>query len=64
MKPSNFNSELSPEITESKTQFNPYEILTSCRNVDNYKKLNRIEEGTYGVVCKSLVLLVFKFFLF
>jgi len=25
--------------------------LTGCRSVDNYQKLNRVEEGTYGVVC-------------
>lgn len=27
--------------------------LVSCRNVDNYEKLNRIEEGAYGVVYRA-----------
>ncbi|KAI8816079.1 kinase-like domain-containing protein [Fimicolochytrium jonesii] len=27
--------------------------LTSCRHVDNYEKLNRIEEGAYGVVYRA-----------
>ncbi|KAI8920840.1 kinase-like domain-containing protein [Powellomyces hirtus] len=27
--------------------------LVSCRNVDNYNKLNRIEEGAYGVVYRA-----------
>jgi cell division cycle 2-like protein len=28
-------------------------ILASCRSVDNYEKLNRIEEGSYGVVYRA-----------
>ncbi|CAG8615762.1 5278_t:CDS:2 [Paraglomus occultum] len=28
-------------------------ILTGCRSVDNYEKLNRIEEGAYGVVYRA-----------
>jgi cell division cycle 2-like len=27
--------------------------LSSCRSVDNYKKLNEIEEGTYGLVFRA-----------
>ncbi|KAI8589215.1 kinase-like domain-containing protein [Geranomyces variabilis] len=27
--------------------------LVSCRNVDNYEKLNRIEEGAYGIVYRA-----------
>jgi len=27
--------------------------LVSCRSVDNYEKLNRIEEGAYGVVYRA-----------
>lgn len=27
--------------------------LASCRSVDNYKKLNEIEEGTYGLVFRA-----------
>lgn len=27
--------------------------LQSCRSVDNYKKLNEIEEGTYGLVFRA-----------
>lgn len=27
--------------------------LTSCRSVDNYKQLNEIEEGTYGLVFRA-----------
>lgn len=27
--------------------------ITSCRHVDNYEKLNRIEEGSYGVVYRA-----------
>lgn len=28
----------------------------SCRSVREFEKLNRIGEGTYGIVCKSFVL--------
>jgi cell division cycle 2-like protein len=28
-------------------------MLTGCRSVDNYKRLNKIEEGTYGVVYRA-----------
>src|SRR6185436_16946442 len=28
-------------------------ILAGCRSVDNYEKLNRIEEGAYGVVYRA-----------
>ncbi|KAJ3412658.1 hypothetical protein HDV05_000408 [Chytridiales sp. JEL 0842] len=28
-------------------------ILAGCRSVDNYEKLNRIEEGSYGVVYRA-----------
>ncbi|KAF8933901.1 hypothetical protein BGZ58_006052 [Dissophora ornata] len=28
-------------------------ILTGCRSVENYEKLNRISEGTYGVVYRA-----------
>ncbi|CAG8720342.1 16830_t:CDS:2 [Gigaspora margarita] len=28
-------------------------MLTGCRSVDNYEKLNRIEEGAYGVVFRA-----------
>lgn len=28
-------------------------IVSKCRNVDNYKKLNKIAEGTYGVVYRA-----------
>lgn len=28
-------------------------ILAGCRHVDNYEKLNRIEEGAYGVVFRA-----------
>ena len=27
--------------------------LSSCRSVDNYKQLNEIEEGTYGLVFRA-----------
>ncbi|KAI9138268.1 kinase-like domain-containing protein [Paraphysoderma sedebokerense] len=30
-----------------------FPILSSCRSVDNYEKLNRIEEGAYGVVYRA-----------
>lgn len=29
--------------------------LYGCRSVDNFKRLNRVEEGTYGVVYKAMV---------
>ncbi len=28
-------------------------ILKSCRNVDDFEKINRIEEGSYGIVYKA-----------
>lgn len=28
-------------------------VLTGCRSVENYEKLNRISEGTYGVVYRA-----------
>jgi cell division cycle 2-like protein len=28
-------------------------ILRNCRNVDDFEKLNRIEEGSYGIVYKA-----------
>ncbi|KAI9347285.1 kinase-like domain-containing protein [Obelidium mucronatum] len=28
-------------------------LITSCRSVDNYEKLNRIEEGSYGIVYRA-----------
>ncbi len=28
-------------------------FLSSCRSVDNYKQLNEIEEGTYGLVFRA-----------
>lgn len=28
-------------------------LLKSCRNVDDYEKLNRIEEGSYGIVYRA-----------
>ncbi|KAH8548142.1 kinase-like domain-containing protein [Umbelopsis sp. PMI_123] len=31
----------------------PIPTLHSCRHVDNYEKLNRIEEGAYGVVFRA-----------
>jgi cell division cycle 2-like protein len=31
----------------------PPPMLTGCRSVDNYEKLNRIEEGAYGVVFRA-----------
>ena len=27
--------------------------LGRCRGVDAYQKLNRVGEGTYGIVCKE-----------
>ncbi|KAG0261776.1 hypothetical protein BG011_000678 [Mortierella polycephala] len=30
-----------------------YPALTGCRSVENYEKLNRISEGTYGVVYRA-----------
>lgn len=27
--------------------------LRSCRSIDGFKKLNRIEEGTYGIVFRA-----------
>ena len=38
----------------SKPQLPPYlPALMGCRSVENYKWLNRIEEGTYGVVFRG-----------
>jgi cell division cycle 2-like len=31
----------------------PMPTLHSCRHVDNYEKLNRIEEGAYGIVFRA-----------
>ena len=28
-------------------------LLSSCRNVDDFEKLNRIEEGSYGIVYRA-----------
>jgi cell division cycle 2-like protein len=30
-------------------------MLDECRNVEHYEKLNRISEGTYGVVYRWVV---------
>ena len=31
--------------------------LGTCRSVTEFEKLNRVGEGTYGIVCKYLLLL-------
>lgn len=37
-------------------------IIGSCRSVSIYEKLNRIGEGTYGIVCKFLLFFIIFFF--
>jgi len=51
-------STITRNVTTTKTrQLKPLLLegpyLSSCRHVDNYEKLNRIEEGTYGVVYRA-----------
>ena len=53
-----YDQDLSAEenVTNTHVITNAYPTapaLVSCRSVDNYEKLNRIEEGAYGVVYRA-----------
>jgi len=44
-----------PSPAELKPQLPPYfPALQGCRNVEEFQCLNRIEEGTYGVVYRAV----------
>jgi len=44
-----------PSPVELKPQLPPYfPALQGCRNVEEFQCLNRIEEGTYGVVYRAV----------
>lgn len=43
---------VSPE-SEKPAKVPQHEILGACRSVDNFNKLNRIGEGTYGIVYRA-----------
>ncbi|RHZ56105.1 hypothetical protein Glove_406g104 [Diversispora epigaea] len=51
------NTEITLQSTVEKiikiTPISKPPILAGCRSVDNYEKLNRIEEGAYGVVFRA-----------
>ncbi|KAG0201568.1 hypothetical protein BGX28_005658 [Mortierella sp. GBA30] len=42
-----------PEYHISIPEAPQHPVLTGCRSVENYEKLNRISEGTYGVVYRA-----------
>jgi cell division cycle 2-like protein len=51
---SNSNHQIEKELIEEKPQLpNYYPAIQGCRRVDEYSCLNRIEEGTYGVVFRA-----------
>lgn len=44
-----------PSSPETQLQLPPYfPALQGCRNVEEFQCLNRIEEGTYGVVYRAI----------
>jgi hypothetical protein len=50
----NSNSKSREKKGEKPTaEFNIEKVPGSCRSVSIYEKLNRIGEGTYGIVCTS-----------
>ncbi|KAF9963739.1 Cyclin-dependent kinase 11B [Modicella reniformis] len=42
-----------PEYRIAVLEVPQHPVLTGCRSVENYEKLNRISEGTYGVVYRA-----------
>lgn len=40
-------------FTDKSMKIDLSQILINSKNVDEFKKINRIGEGTYGTVCKS-----------
>ena len=53
------NSNTTPNIPASPPRNDPSNSLLSmmgCRSVDNYQKISRVQEGTYGVVCTTILL--------
>lgn len=47
------NRETQPNVHSSSTLGKQLPVLTGCRSVDNYERLNFIEEGTYGRVFRG-----------
>ncbi|KAF9906737.1 hypothetical protein EC991_000330 [Linnemannia zychae] len=46
-------SDSAPEYHITVPEAEQHPVLTQCRSVENYEKLNRISEGTYGVVYRA-----------
>ncbi|KAF8942100.1 hypothetical protein BGZ47_006822 [Haplosporangium gracile] len=46
-------AEAAPEYHIEVPEAEQHPVLTQCRSVENYEKLNRISEGTYGVVYRA-----------
>ena len=41
------------EMSSSQLQKRPLNMVAACRSVDEFERLNKIDEGTYGVVFKA-----------
>ena len=40
-------------MSSSQLQKRPLNMVAACRSVDEFERLNKIDEGTYGVVFKA-----------
>jgi len=52
-QPVNITPASGQEMSASQLQKRPLNMLIACRSVDEFERLNKIDEGTYGVVFKA-----------